>query len=386
VPELLSTQNTQGKTESLAENFKILGLDWGVRRLLSGAVVEQDAQNQISTTGRPFYFDSSPLQDKQERRRVEAEHLRAEIDRLEKDEQTVKEPCPARIAKIDVWQQELNHLWRRINQSNRQIEHAGAKWAVETALAEGAQRIALEDIDSLETRGLGKKVNSRNNNQVRGGIQKRIYEKAELAGLEVVSTAPRGTSSLCSRCQKSSVFWQAPDRKLGKANPKTGTQVAHQNWLVCTDCRSSDRDHAAGEAIGARGFDAPKTKRNSRRKPVAGPASQRLIKHKPEPSQPTTKAQAAKIQAQKISFPIYSQTYQAPRSCRTGSSCRVDRGSALTVIKTPLPERRTLTNLRSDEIPSRALDGLANGYWRRIQFSRPRAIVQLSNLMSSQGM
>jgi hypothetical protein len=388
----LADQGRQEKAESVVEDFKTFGLDWGERRLLSGAIVERDGQDQISTTGRPFYFDSSELQHKQKRRRTEAEHLKAEMVRLEKEERETKRPCPARIAKIAVWAQERSFLWRRVNQSNRQTAHAGAKWAIAIALAEGAKRIALENIDSMESRGLGRDVNARNANQVRGDIQKRIYEKAELAGLEVASVAPRGTSSLCSRCQKKSVFWQAPDRKLGRVNPKTGNRVAHQNWLVCPDCRSSDRDHASGESIGARGFDAPNTKRNSRRKPVAGPASHRPIKHKPElaqstiKAQPTAKAQAARTLAQQIPFPIYPQAYQAPRSCRTVSSRRVDRGSALTV-ETQLPERRTLTSLGPNEIlPSRVLDGLANGYWRRIQFSRPRAIVQPSSTMSTQGM
>jgi hypothetical protein len=232
---------------------------------------------------------------------------------------------------------------------------------------------------------MGKKVNGQNSNQVRGGVQKRIFEKIELKGIEVVTSNPRGTSSLCSRCQKPSIFWQAPDRKLGKVNPKTSNKQAHRNWLVCEDCRSSDRDHSAGEAIGARGFDAPKTKRNSKRKPVAGPASHRLIKLKTEKSQPTTKAQEERIQTQQISFPIYQQANQAPRSCRTGSSRRVDRGSAITVEK-QLPERKVLTFTESNEIPSRVLDGMANGYWRRIQFSRPRAIIQPANTSSTQGM
>ena len=386
VPELLSTQDTQDNTELIAKNFKTLGLDWGVRRLLSGAIVERDEQGQISTTGRPFYFDSGDLQAKQARRRTEAEYLKAEMFRLEKDEQAAEKPCPARIAKIAVWERERSFLWRRVNQSNRQIAHASGKWAVATALAEGAQRIALENIDSLESRGLGSEVNTRNTNQVRGDVQKRICEKAELAGLEVVSAAPRGTSSLCSRCQKKSVFWQAPDRKLGRVNPKTNNRAAHQNWLVCADCRSSDRDHASGESIGARGFDAPSTKRNSRRKPVAGPASHRPIKLKTEKSQPTTKTQEVRTLAQQLPFPIYQQANQTPRSCRTGSSRRVDRGSAL-AVEIRLPERQTLTNSRPIEIlPSRVLDGLANGYWQRIQFSRPRAMIQPSGTLSTQGM
>lgn len=381
VPELLA-----GKGDLALEDPKNLGLDWGERRLLTGAIVSRDAQDQIATTGRPFYFDPSALQLKQARRRRDAYHLAAEIARLEKDQREAARPTPARAVKIAVLEREKNFLWRRVSQCDRQLEHAGAKWAIATALAEGAGSITTEDIDSLEARGHGKANNARGANQVRGGVQARIREKAELAGIEVVAVLPRGTSSLCSRCQRPSVFWQAPDRRRGRINRQTGKAAAHQNWLVCAQCRSSDRDHAAGEAIGARGFDAPDAKRNSRRKPVAGPASHRLIGPKSEKSQPRTEAHQARALAQTIPFPIYAQAQHPPRSCRAVSSRRVDRGSALPGA-TQLPERRTLTILEPTEIsPFRVLDGLAGGYWRRVHFSRPRALAEPSSSVLTQGM
>ena len=390
VPELLVDQigpsENEDESESEDEDSKNLGLDWGKRRLLTAAVVARDAQDQVSTSGRPFYFDAGALQDKQDRRRAEGYHLKDEIARLEQDQQAAGKICVARAAKIELLQREKDRLWRRVSQCDRQLEHGSAKWVIETARAEGAKTISREDLDSLEARGLGKKTNAGVSNQVRGGLQQRLCEKAELAGLEVVSVAARGTSSLCSRCHKPSVFWQAPDRKLGRISPKTGNQAAHQNWLVCQGCRSSDRDHAAGESIGARGFDASRSKRNSRRKPVAGPASRRTIKLKPEKAQAITPQARARISAQAIPFPVYQQAQQAPRSCRAVSSRRVDRGSAIPG-SVQLPERRTLTSLEPTETsPSRVLDGLANGYWRRIQFSRPRAMVQPPSSVSTQGM
>ena len=385
VPELLVDQIGPSENECEEEDPKNLGVDWGKRRLLTAAITVKDAQDQVSTTGRPFYFDAGGLQDKQARRRAEGYHLKDEIARLEKDQQAAGKVCLARATKIEVLQQEKDRLWRRVSQCDRQLEHSAAKWVIETALAEGAKTIAREDLDSLEARDLGRKTNAGVSNQVRGGLQQRIGEKAELAGLEVVSVAARGTSSLCSRCHKASVFWQAPDRKLGRVSPKTGNQAAHQNWLICEGCRSSDRDHAAGESIGARGFDAPRSRRNSRRKPVAGPASRRPIKLKSEKTPAITPQVQARISAQAIPFPLYQQAQPAPRSCRAVSSRRVDRGSAIPG-SVQLPERRTLTLLESTETPSRVLDGLANGYWRRIQFSRPRAMVQPASSVSTQGM
>jgi len=370
--------------ERQAGEEKILGVDWGERRLATAALVARDESGQVYTTGRPFYFDAGDLQGKQARRRAEAEHLAKEIERMEKEEREARKSAPARVAKIAVLKRERDLLWRRISQCNRQLEYAAANWVVAIALAEGADTISREDIDSLEARGLGSKVNARVSNQVRGGVYKRIDEKAQLASLAVVAVVPRGTSSFCSRCQRKSVFQQAPDRKYGRKNPATGNQAAHQNWLVCEDCRSSDRDHSSGEAIGARGFDAPLAKRNSRNKPVAGPASRRPIKHRPERPDPSTEAQQARKLAQAIPFPTCEQTQHAPRSCRTVSPRRVDRGSAL--VARP-PERRTLTNLESSEVsPPRVLDGLAGGYWRRITFSRPRALVIPPGTVLTQGM
>jgi IS605 OrfB family transposase len=369
--------------EPLAKNF---GGDWGERRLITGAITYLDENGDVVTTGRPLYFDTSDLQRKQGRRRAEGYHLNDEVKRLKAEQAVAARPAVARATKIAVLEQESGSLWQRVSQCDRQVEHAGGKWQVETALAEGATTIVMEDIDSLESRGHGREVNSRCANQPRGGVQTRTREKAEMVGLEVVSVNPRGTSSLCSRCQRKSVFWQASDRRYGKVDKRTGKRAQHQNWLVCEDCRSSDRDHAAGESIGARGFDATRAKRNSRRKPVAGPASHRPVKAESEKSQPKTKESQARETAQAIPFPIYEQAQHTPRSCRAVSSRRVDRGSALPGA-TQLPERRTLTAREpAGRQPARVLDGMAGGYWRSIQFSRPRALVEPPVTPQTQGM
>jgi hypothetical protein len=376
-PELIADKRAaemagEAPGNHLATNF---GGDYGERRLQTGAITALDENGDVTTTGMPFYFDSSVLQDKQGLRRDEGYHLNDEISRLKADQAAAARPAVARAAKIAVLEQESGCLWRRVSQCDRQLEHATAKWRVEVALAEGADTIVDEDLDSLESRGMGREINARNANQPRGGVQMRTREKAQMAGLAVKSVNPRGTSSLCSRCGRKSVFWQAPDRRYGKVSKKTGKQAAHQNWLVCQDCRSSDRDHASGESIGARGFDATRATRNSRNKPVAGPRSHRPITVKTEKSQPKTKEIQARETAQATPFPTYEQSQHAPRSCRAVSSRRVDRGSALPRA-TSLPERRTLTALEpAGPQPARVLDGMANGYWRRIHFSRPRALV-----------
>ena len=243
---------------AIQENDLIFGGDWGVRRMFTGSIVARDQDGSLTTGGRPFYFDSSDLQVKQQHRRDLAKHLESEIARMEAEIAKAGRPIPAMAAKIAVYKREKDLIWRRYHECDDQLEHSTAKWVVETAKAEHAGTISREHLDDMEPRGRGKVNNERNSSQPRGGGQKRIDEKAQAAGIAVVAVAARGTSSLCSRCGRPSVFWHAPDRKSGDPN-----------WSVCDGCRSSDRDHASSESIAARGFDAPAAKRGRRRRPCS---------------------------------------------------------------------------------------------------------------------
>ena len=336
---------------------RLFAVDWGERRALTGAVVERAGDGAI-TTGRPSYFDASELQAKQYRRREEAEHLRDMADRI--DGHLRHRYDPALAVRRDLLLRAKDFIWHKISECNNQLDYAEALWAVENAKAEGAG-IAMEDLDSLEGRGHGRRVNGRVSSQPRGSTQGKIIDRAHLDGVPVVFVPPANTSALCSRCLRPSHHQQAPDRPGG--NP---------NWLVCECGRSSDRDHSGAEAIGALALDyepfpSPKASRKPRRgrknPPVAGPASRRKIKVRHD--------RRRSIQTSPI--PQYEQRSHTPRSSKRIPSRRVDRGSVVASAITMPAERRTPTPPRSILGPRllsrepRALDGLAGGYWRGIE-------------------
>ncbi len=64
-------------------NTRILGLDWGVRRLLTGAVIESEGST-ATTNGRPFFLNSRSLQNKNYRRRNNAEILAAKVGQMDR--------------------------------------------------------------------------------------------------------------------------------------------------------------------------------------------------------------------------------------------------------------------------------------------------------------
>ena len=354
-----------GLPEALVSD-RILGVDWGLRKLATCTVVYPDKDNpeRAISTGRPFFFNAWSLQTKQYRRRAEAQDLAVRIkaiDKLLTGEFPGKE---ALTAKRDRLFSVKTALWQRISNSNRKLAGACAKWVVEIAKAEGCGIVSAEDLDSLEARELGRTQNGRINLQVRGLFADLLCQKAQLAGLRVVTVAPRGTSSLCSRCGRPSVFWHAPDRKSGDPN-----------WLVCACERSSDRDHAAAEAIGARGLDAPKPAQKSRRKPVPGPASRRPLRVQRDKRRALSARPA--IYRQHLLQPLdRNQISSSQTVCPSGgpTSRRVGRGTALVhgqAVYTPT----ALESQRAPE-PNRScvLDGLSAGYYSAVRFSRVRAL------------
>ena len=149
---------------------------------------------------------------------------------------------------------QVEHLNARQGHLLDQIANLAARWAVEQALSANCHTIALEDLSTLEHRGLGKKTNVRVSLALRGRIADAIEAAAELEGLRVVKVPARGTSSLCSRCDSKLRHLTAPNGRDGHA------------WAQCTSCgHSGDRDHLAAENVGARAL-APRAGRVRRKK------------------------------------------------------------------------------------------------------------------------
>ena len=377
---------------------RTFAVDWGVRKLATGSVVYM-VDGEVFTTGRPYHFIGAGFQHRQHDRKDQAQILGDEIRRDEALLRGKKGKGPdsdtrARLtARIAFLRQERDLVWRAFHHANDQYARAAARWIVTCALSEDCDTIAFEELASLQTRDHGRFQNSRDNLQVRGKLLKYTMELAQMVGLNVVTVEPRGTSSRCSRCGRPSKFRHAPDRLGG-----------HANWIACACGRSSDRDHAGSEAIGARSFGASPAKRGRKRKPTPGPASHRPIRVRRE----------SRRACQRTPFPAYAHTGVVVAAISASSSTMSAPPSSSSMVPTPQTIAAITSHLslgphpprpRGGAAPSRvdrgpgvarqpgrpddlrpryptsrtgppralALDGLCAGFWHRVRMSRPRA-------------
>ena len=128
---------------------------------------------------------------------------------------------------------------------NDALAWSAARWTVDQAIAAGASVIYLEDLRSLEARGMGKTLSTRISQSVRGKIANRIPYLGAKEGIAVVTVPPRGTSRNCPACLTVLRHRKAPDR-LAEAGWK---------WASCPGCRwQGDRDTGAWMRITARGL------------------------------------------------------------------------------------------------------------------------------------
>jgi hypothetical protein len=141
--------------------------------------------------------------------------------------------------------EEIRHVAGRRSNLNDALAWAGARWAVDQAIAAGAGVIYVEDLRSMEARGMGRTHNTRMSQQVRGQIVDRMRHLAAEAGIAVVTVPARNTSRHCPQCLE--VLWhrKAPDR------PTT----PGWKWALCRSCGwQGDRDQGAWRRIAARGL------------------------------------------------------------------------------------------------------------------------------------
>ncbi|MFF1562496.1 zinc ribbon domain-containing protein [Streptomyces sp. NPDC058293] len=120
-----------------------------------------------------------------------------------------------------------------------------ARWTVDQAITARASVIYVEDLRSMEARGMGRTMNTRLSQQVRGQIVDRMRHLAAEVGIAVVTVPARNTSKYCPQCLTPLRHRKAPDR------PTT----PGWKWAVCLSCRwQGDRDQGAWRRIAARGL------------------------------------------------------------------------------------------------------------------------------------
>ncbi|MFI7350370.1 zinc ribbon domain-containing protein [Streptomyces sp. NPDC049936] len=222
-----------------------LGVDWGLNTLLSAGPVRMHDNGRITALGAGGAFRANGVMAKQHRLRRESERLRAKVDHYNRlITHCDQHPLASKRA---VLTDELQRLSRRRSNLNNALAWSAARWTVDQAIAAGATAIYIEDLRSMEARGMGRTLNTWLSQQVRGKIVDRIRHLAAEVGITVVSVPARGTSRHCPRCLVPLRHRKAPDRPTAPG----------WKWALCpnADCGwQGDRDTGAWQRIAARGL------------------------------------------------------------------------------------------------------------------------------------
>ncbi len=222
-----------------------LGVDWGLNTLLSAGAARLHADGTITALGTGAQYRAAGVLARQHRLRRHAERLQA------KGEQYARliagDARHSLNAKTAVLAQETRRVNERRRNLNDALAWSAARWAADQAIAAGASVIYLEDLRSMEAAGMGRALNTRLSQTVRGQIASRIRHLASEHGIAVVTVPARGTSRNCPRCLAPLKHVKAPD-KPGQPGWK---------WAVCPapECGwQGDRDQGAWQRIAARGL------------------------------------------------------------------------------------------------------------------------------------
>ncbi|MFH8258014.1 zinc ribbon domain-containing protein [Streptomyces roseolus] len=216
-----------------------LGVDWGLNTLLSAGTARLHADGRITALGSGARFRAAGVLAKQHRLRRNSEYLHAKTDHY------ARLADPALDGRHAVLSEEIRRVSARRCHLNDALAWAAARWAVDQAVAAGATVIYLEDLRSMEARGMGRTMNTRLSQTVRGKIADRMCHLAAETGIAVVTVPPRNSSRLCPHCLTPLRHRKAPDR------PTT----PGWKWALCPGCGwQGDRDHGAWRRIAARGL------------------------------------------------------------------------------------------------------------------------------------
>ncbi|MEU5726454.1 zinc ribbon domain-containing protein [Micromonospora sp. NPDC047738] len=222
-----------------------VGVDWGLNTLLSAGALRLGKDGRITALGAGGQFRAAGVLAKQHRLRRHSEGLHAKADQYQRliggDERHHL------VGKHAVIRDEIRHVSARRSNLNDALAWAAARWTVDQAIAARATVIYLEDLRSMEARGMGHSLNTRLSQQVRGKISDRMRHLAAEHGIAVVTVPARNTSKHCPQCLTPLQHRKAPDR------PTT----PGWKWAICPNqsCRwQGDRDHGAWRRIAARGL------------------------------------------------------------------------------------------------------------------------------------
>jgi transposase-like protein len=220
-----------------------LGVDWGLNTMLSAGPARLHGDGRITALGAGGMFRAAGILAKQHRLRRHSEHLHAkaaQYQRLAAD--GTEHPL---AAKHQALTREIQCVSARRSNLNDALARAAARWAVDQAIAAGATVIYVEDLRSMEAKGMGRTMNTRMSQAVRGQIVDRMRHTAAETGIAVVTVPAKNTSKHCPQCLAPLRHRKAPDRPAAPG----------WKWAVCGSCGyQGDRDTGAWKRIAARGL------------------------------------------------------------------------------------------------------------------------------------
>jgi IS605 OrfB family transposase len=220
-----------------------LGIDWGLSTLLSAGAVRLRPDGSIEALGAGAQYRAGGVLAKAHRLRRHGEQLHAKLGHCQRLA-AGRDDHPL-TAKAAVLRNEARLVADRRSHLNDALAWSAARWAADQAIAAGATVIYVEDLRSMEARGMGRTLNTRLSQTVRGQITERLRHIAAEHGIAVVTVPPRGTSKNCPRCLAPLRHCKAPDQPAAPG----------WKWARCPGCGwQGDRDNGAWQRIAARGL------------------------------------------------------------------------------------------------------------------------------------
>jgi len=224
---------------------RVLGFDWGVRSLITTAVVTVRDEQE----GRPFFLNTGGFDGCQARLRRQIDDLngcRARLLALQEE----RPDHPHRAlwtTKLAGYEQERALCWRKYARRNHELAHLSANILVFLAQIHDCSLICGEQLSSLRTMGRGIGVRGRwqhwlNNTTIRAQLQRILSYKAHRYGIRYRQEAPQHTSHTCPRCHQAAATYRS-------SHLHTETKaVVWGKWLICHNplCAwNGARDYAA---------------------------------------------------------------------------------------------------------------------------------------------
>ena len=185
----------------------------------------------ITALGAGAQYRASGVLAKAHRLRRQGEALHAKLDHCQR--LTADDEAHPLTAKAAVLRRRPRRVAGRRPHLNDALAWSAARWAADQAIAAGATVIYVEDLRSMEARGMGRTLNTRLSQTVRGQITGRLRHIAAEHGIAVVTVPARGTSRNCPRCLAPLRHCKAPDQPT----------VPGWKWARCPGCGwQGDRD------------------------------------------------------------------------------------------------------------------------------------------------